>query len=178
MKIDDLRGRLPETAKDLRLNLSSVLKSEHLSPLQLYGTLVSCALAARNGDLLVAAEGEAAAHLSAEEIARAKAVGTTMVQNNVYYRFAHLADSEQFLQMPARLRMQALQGPESEIDRELWAIAVSAVTGCGLCITSHEKKLLAAGATREQIQDAVRVAAVVTATAAALDAEAAVASEA
>lgn len=173
MNIDDLRGRLPDTAKDMRLNLSSVLKSEHLTPQQIYGTLVSTALAARNTELLAAAETEASEHLSADEIARAKAVGTTMVMNNVYYRFAHLVGDEQYLQMPARLRMQQLNGPEPTVDRELWAIAVSAVSGCGMCITSHEQKLLAEGANRQQIQDVVRIAAVVASTAAALDAQSA-----
>ncbi|QDU84581.1 Alkyl hydroperoxide reductase AhpD [Planctomycetes bacterium Pla163] len=173
MNIEDLRARLPETAKDMRLNLSNIVRSEHLTERQLYGCLLATAFAARNRELLAAAEGEAATKLSPEDVALVKSVATTMSMNNVYYRFVHLVGNEQYSQMPARLRMQALGGgSEGKVDRELWSIAVSAVNGCGMCITSHEQVLTQHGATREMIQDAVRIAAVVAATAAALDAEA------
>jgi alkyl hydroperoxide reductase subunit D len=56
-------------------------------------------------------------------------------------------------------------------DFELWCLAVSAINGCGACIDSHEKVLLAAGFTAEQVQAAVRIAAVVHAVAATLDGE-------
>ncbi|MBS0281901.1 MAG: carboxymuconolactone decarboxylase family protein, partial [Proteobacteria bacterium] len=57
-------------------------------------------------------------------------------------------------------------------DFELWCLAVSAINGCGVCIDSHEKILRDAGFTAEQIQAAVRIAAVVHAIAATLDGEA------
>jgi len=48
---------------------------------------------------------------------------------------------------------------------------VSAINGCGVCIDSHEKVLRQAGLSTEQIQAAVRIAAVVHAVAATLDGE-------
>jgi alkyl hydroperoxide reductase subunit D len=62
------------------------------------------------------------------------------------------------------------------VDFELWSLAVSAVNGCGMCMESHEKVVRAAGLTAEQVQSAVRIAAVVHAVAATLDGEAALAS--
>jgi len=50
---------------------------------------------------------------------------------------------------------------------------VSAINGCGACIASHEKVVRAAGITAEQVQAAVRIAAVVHAVAVTLEAEAA-----
>ena len=58
-----------------------------------------------------------------------------------------------------------------KVDFELWCLAVSAINGCGVCIDSHEKILREAGLTAEQIQAAVRIAAVVHAVAATLDGE-------
>jgi alkyl hydroperoxide reductase subunit D len=55
----------------------------------------------------------------------------------------------------------------------LWSLAVSAINGCGLCITAHDKVVRAAGITAEQVQAAVRIAAVVHAVAVTLEAEAA-----
>ena len=68
--------------------------------------------------------------------------------------------------MPARLRMNILADPGiDKLDFELLSLAVSAVNGCGLCISSHEKKLRQHGFTREMIQSAVRIAATVHAVA-------------
>jgi lipoyl-dependent peroxiredoxin subunit D len=74
--------------------------------------------------------------------------------------------------MPARLRMNVMANPGVEkVDFELWSLAVSAINGCGMCIESHEHELRKAGVSAEQIQAAVRVAAVVHAIAAVLDGE-------
>jgi alkyl hydroperoxide reductase subunit D len=51
------------------------------------------------------------------------------------------------------------------LDFELISLAVSAVNGCGLCIVSHERKLRAEGVSREAVQSAVRIAAVIHAAA-------------
>jgi alkyl hydroperoxide reductase subunit D len=68
--------------------------------------------------------------------------------------------------MPARLRMNIIANPGIDrLDFELLSLAVSAVNGCGLCITSHERKLREAGVSRETVQSAVRIAAVIHAAA-------------
>jgi alkyl hydroperoxide reductase subunit D len=56
------------------------------------------------------------------------------------------------------------------VDFELWSLVVSAINGCGQCISSHEKVLLEKGVSEEMILAGVRIASVVHATAAALDA--------
>ncbi len=170
MSLDKIKDRLPDTAKDLRINLGNLTTSEHLSPRQLYGTLVATAFTARNPELLAAVEAESAGKLSPEDRELAKSIATTMGMNNVYYRFKHLVEKPDYQKLPARLRMQALGHPaDDKIDRELWALAVSAVNGCGMCIQAHEEVLRKAETSPETIHDAVRVAAVVFATAIALD---------
>lgn len=47
---------------------------------------------------------------------------------------------------------------------ELASLAVSAVNGCATCVGLHEQSLLAEGISEDQVFDAVRLAAVVTAT--------------
>jgi alkyl hydroperoxide reductase subunit D len=56
-----------------------------------------------------------------------------------------------------------------KLDFELLSLAVSAINGCGLCVSSHEKKLRQHGYTREMIQSAVRIAATVHAVAGVLE---------
>jgi alkyl hydroperoxide reductase subunit D len=89
-----------------------------------------------------------------------------MGMNNVYYRFLHLVEDAEYQTMPARLRMNIIGNPGiDKLDFELLSLAVSAVNGCGLCITSHERKLREGGISREMIQSAVRIASVVHAVA-------------
>ena len=97
-----------------------------------------------------------------------------MGMNNIYYRFLHLVEDEEYQTMPARLRMNVIGNPGiDQLDFELLSLAVSAVNGCGLCITSHERKLREEGVSREAVQSAVRIAAVIHAVAGVLEYQAA-----
>jgi len=176
MTIETIRDLIPDYAKDLKLNLSSVLAEEGLSEQQRWGTLLASALASRNAALIQAVAGEAQTHLSPEAIKAAKAAASIMAMNNIYYRFAHLASDPDYSSMPARLRMSVIGNPGVEkADFELWSLAVSAINGCGRCIDAHEQVLRKAGFSREAIQQAVRIAAITHAVAATLAGEASLA---
>jgi alkyl hydroperoxide reductase subunit D len=173
MSLEALRNRLPDYAKDLRLNLGSLAAEPSLTPQQLAGTFVASALASRNAEVTAALVAEFAPRLSPEALNAAKAAAAVMGMNNVYYRFAHLVGGD-YPSMPAKLRMNVMARPGVEkVDFELWSLAVSAINGCGMCMESHEKVVLQGGLSKEQVQAAVRIAAVVHAAAAALDGEAA-----
>jgi alkyl hydroperoxide reductase subunit D len=172
MSIESLKNALPEYARDLKLNLSSAAAEAALTDQQRWGALVATAIASRNGAVIRAVEAEAAAKLSPEAFASAKTAAAIMAMNNVYYRFVHLVGQDDYRTMPARLRMNALAKPGVEkADFELWSLAVSAVNGCGMCLESHEKVLRDHGVSREAIQAAARIAAVVHAVAVTLEAE-------
>lgn len=171
MSIESLKSALPEYAKDLKLNLSSVAAEAALTEQQRWGALVATAIAARNGAVIRAVEAEARGKLAPEALAAAKTAAAIMGMNNVYYRFLHLVGDAEYQSMPARLRMNVIGNPGIDrLDFELLSLAVSAVNGCGLCITSHEKKLRSHGVTREAIQSAVRIGAVIHAVAGVLEA--------
>ncbi len=173
MSIETIRSWIPDYAKDLRLNLGSLASETLLTPQQQAGTFIASALASRNAAVIRAIMAEFAPKLSAEALTAAKAAAAIMAMNNVYYRFVHLAGGD-YAAMPARLRMNVIGKPGVEkVDFELWSLAVSAVNGCGMCIESHEKVVRAAGLTTEQVQAAVRIAAVVHAVAAIVEGEAA-----
>jgi alkyl hydroperoxide reductase subunit D len=176
MTIEAIKSALPDYAKDLRLNLSSLLSDAVLTEQQRWGTLLATSLAARNPALIAAIAGEAAQHLSPAAIDAAKAAASIMAMNNIYYRFTHLASDPDYATMPARLRMNVIANPGvDKLDFELWSLAVSAINGCGRCIDAHDQVLRKAGVTREAIQQAVRIASVVHAVAATLDGEASLA---
>ncbi len=170
MSIEALKEKLPEYAKDLKLNLGSLSNDQTLSEQQLWGTFLASALAGRNAVVIREVEAEAAQKLSPEALNAAKAAASIMAMNNIYYRFVHLVSNKDYQTMQAKLRMQVMANPGVEkADFELWSTAVSAINGCGMCMDGHEANLRKEGLTSEQIQTAVRVASTVHAVAATLD---------
>jgi alkyl hydroperoxide reductase subunit D len=171
MSLEALRNRLPEYAKDLKLNLGSLSTEPVLSQQQLAGTFVASAIASRNAEVTKAIVAEFAPKLSAEALTAAKAAAGIMGMNNIYYRFVHLVGGD-YATLPAKLRMNVIGKPGVEkVDFELWSLAVSAINGCGMCMESHEKVVKHGGLSTEQVQASVRIAAVVHAVAGVLEAE-------
>jgi alkyl hydroperoxide reductase subunit D len=172
MSIESLKAALPDYAKDLKLNLSNVLTTPGLTEQQIWGTAVAAAVAARNPAVRDAVLAEARSKLSPQALDAAKAAAAIMGMNNVYYRFTHLVSSADYRTMPAKLRMNVIGNPGVDrLDFELWSLAVSALNGCGMCLDAHEKEVLAKGASRETVQNVVRIASVIHGIAVALEAE-------
>ncbi|MGB9153100.1 MAG: carboxymuconolactone decarboxylase family protein [Alphaproteobacteria bacterium] len=169
MSVEALRDLMPETAKDIRLNLSKVLSEDGapgLSQKQILGTALAAAYATREPQVIAALTAEASALLSAEEIAASKAAATIMAMNNIYYRFIHLAADDEIKKMPANLRMQVIANPGvPKLDFEIFALAVSAINGCGMCMESHMHEIVKAGLSKQGVQSAIRIAAVINASA-------------
>jgi alkyl hydroperoxide reductase subunit D len=171
MSLEALSARIPDFAKDVRLNLSSMLRDEALSDERKWGLLLACAIATRNAEVAKAAEVDAKANLTPAALNAARAAACMMAMNNIYYRFTHLASNKDYAKLPAKLRMQVIGAPG--VDKatfELWSLAVSAINGCGMCIDSHELVLREHGVTTEEIHTAARFAAIVQSVAVAIEA--------
>ncbi len=165
--LEQLLESVPTYAKDLKLNLSSVLRQAELTPQQTWGTAVGAAYASGNQAIYRAILDEAAKAVSNETIESAKAAAAIMGMNNVYYRFLDLSENEKYSTIPARLRMNVNRTHGADpLDFELWSLAVSAINGCGKCIVAHERKLQEKNVSEEVIAAAVRIASVVRALAA------------
>ena len=173
--MDALRDRIPDYARDLRLNLSSVLTTQGapgLSEPQLWMTALASAIASRNAELARAVEAAATEKLEPVQVEAARAAAAIMGMNNVYYRFLHLVEDDEYAKLPARLRMNVIGSPGiDKADFELMSLAVSAVNGCGKCVASHERILRQHELGREAVQSAVRIASVIHAVAGVLDYE-------
>jgi alkyl hydroperoxide reductase subunit D len=180
MPIDTLIDGLPNYAKDLKLNYSTLVRQNNeLTAQQLWGTVVASAIASRNAELTAGALEEGAKHLTPQALEAAKAAAAVMGMNNIYYRFLHLTSNEKYSTLPARLRMNVMRTHGVDhIDFELWALAVSAINGCGKCVDSHEKVVREKDTSEETILAIVRVASVLHAIGAVLDTERVAAPEA
>lgn len=173
MTISELKSRIPDYARDLRLNLDSVFAetgAPGLSQKQIGLIALASAIAARHAPLVAAIETEAAKHASTQELDGARTAAAIMAMNNVYYRFTHLVEDKEYATLRAGLRMNAMANPGCDkLDFELCSLAVSAINGCGACMDSHEKTLKKHGVSAQAIQSAARIAAVVHAVAVTLE---------
>ena len=173
MSLPEIKSSIPDYAKDLRLNLESVLSeagAPGLSAKQISLIALSSAIAARYQPLTHALDAEAAKVASAAELDGARTAAALMAMNNVYYRFTHLVGEPEYQTLRAGLRMNAMANPGCDkIDFELCSLAVSAINACGKCIDSHEQTLRKHGVSVQAIQSAARIAAVVQAVAVTLE---------
>lgn len=176
MALADLKSALPDYAKDLKLNLGSVIGNSELPQQQLWGAVLACAIASRSTIVLRELEPEARKELTEEAYTAAKSAAAVMAMNNVFYRTRHLLTDPEYGTLRAGLRMNVIGNPGvAKTDFELWSLAVSAINGCGQCLDSHEQVLRKAGVDRETIQEVVKIASVLQAVGTTLEAEAALA---
>jgi alkyl hydroperoxide reductase subunit D len=152
--------------RDLKLNLTSTLTSEHLNTKECALIALSTAINNNNKPLTIYftkyAEEQGA---TAAEIGEAAGCASLLASNNVFYRFRHFTQKEKYTQIPARIRMQLMMKPVTGKEFfELMSLAISAVNGCEMCVNAHEDSLIKLGTVEERIFDAVRIASLVTAT--------------
>lgn len=160
--LDELRARLPDAARDIKVNLQTVLRAGTLDPEQVLGVALACAHAARCPALAEALEADSRVSEVLKEDAKAAAV--LMAMN---YRSRHLLGAAYADKSP-RLRMQRMASVAQRADFELCCLAVSALLGCPTCLVSHEASCLRHGLSDEHVHEAVRIAAVINAAAVAL----------
>ena len=162
--VEQIRASIPEPARDIRINLQSVLQSGVLTVAQKWGVAIATAANAKDQALVDALVTDALAEVSPAVIDDAFAAASLMAMNNVYYRFRATVGKESYASMPARLRMARLAAPATnKLDFELFCLAVSAVNGCATCVAAHEAAVTKGGLSEERVHDAVRVAAVAAA---------------
>jgi alkyl hydroperoxide reductase subunit D len=177
MSLTEIKSSIPDHARDLRLNLDSVLTetgAPGLTQKQIGLVALASAIASRHEPLVAAVTAEAAQHASVQELDGARTAAAIMAMNNVYYRFTHLVEDKEYATLRAGLRMNAMANPGCDkLDFELCSLAVSAINGCGMCMDSHEKTLRKHDVSAQAVQSAVRIAAVVHAAAVTLEQSAA-----
>lgn len=171
--LENLRQALPDYARDIKLNLGTLLGAEgapELTKAQKWGAALAAAIASRNGDLTRAIEQEALTATDAKTVEAAKTAATIMAMTNVYYRTIHMVDDQDLSRLPAGLRMNGIaRHGISQADFELFGLSASAVKGCEGCIKAHVNGARKHDVSLPAIQAVLRIAAVVHAAATVFD---------
>jgi alkyl hydroperoxide reductase subunit D len=169
--LNTLKERIPDYAKDVRLNLDAVLARSSLDAADALGAGLAAAYAARSKPLIDAIRNSGA--LSDVDVNAVLSAAALMGMNNVWYPYIEMADDPDLKTQRAELRMNAY-ATHGGVDKkrfELFALSASIVGKCHFCVQSHYKMLKENGFTAQQLRDVGRIAAVITAAALVLDAE-------
>lgn len=169
--VESLRAVLPEAARDISLNLESVLSQSSLELPARWGVAVASGFATRHRVLAEALVRDAErVGIDAAVLDDALAASALMGMSNVVFRFRHTV-GKSYLEKPVRLRMNRKVRPRSShLHFELFSLAVSAINGCEACVLEHEKNVTESGMSEDNVHDAVRIAATIAATAVSLEA--------
>lgn len=158
-----ITDKIPDTAKDIRLNIESVIARSSLAPEDALGIALAAAFATKN-NFLVSIFKQNMPELHANAALTAAAL---MGMNNVWYPFVEMADDEELKTMRAELRMNAYatNGGVEKKQFEAYALSASIVGKCHFCVKSHYQLLKKEGLSAQQLRDIGRIAAVINATA-------------
>ncbi len=171
--LNEIKARIPDYAKDVRLNMDAVIARSSLPATQALGAALAAAFAAKSPALVAAfraqmPEADANAALTAASI---------MGMTNAWYSYIDMADDAQLKTLPAQLRMNAYQnhGGTTRRSFELYALSASIVGKCRFCVSAHVDVLRKEGASETELRDIGRIAAVVNSAAQLLAVDAAAA---
>ena len=162
---EKLKNTVGDFAKDIRLNLDTIISPEGTPGLtqdQRLGIILSCAYHSERREMILAIQSDLIAMVSKDLVEAAKAAATIMAMNNVYYRSIHLSEDSDLSVLPAKLRMNVIGKPGiPKIDFELMCLAVSAIEGCGKCIQAHVNEARKAQISTDGIHSALRISSVI-----------------
>ncbi|KVF25406.1 carboxymuconolactone decarboxylase [Burkholderia vietnamiensis] len=170
--IDSIKARIPDYAKDIRLNLDGTISRSSLEGNDAVGVALAAAFATKS-TVLVKTIREAGV-LSPEETNAALTAAALMGMNNTWYPYVEMADDADLKTQRAELRMGAYAS-HGGVDKrrfEMYALAASIVGKCHFCVQSHYALLKnEQGMTTTQLRDVGRIASVINAAAQVIAAE-------
>jgi alkyl hydroperoxide reductase subunit D len=163
--LNTIKTRIPDYAKDVRLNLDAAVARSSLPPREALGVALAAAYASGSPFLVDAIRGSGT--LDPADVHASLAAAALMGMNNVWYPYVEMAEDPELATLRPELRMNVYAN-HGGVDRrafEMWALAASIVGKCKFCVASHYKLLKDNGVTAQQLRDVGRIAAVVNAAA-------------
>jgi alkyl hydroperoxide reductase subunit D len=163
--VNQLKARIPDYAKDVRLNLDAVLLRSALPQDEAVGAALAAAFAAKSDDIVKAIND--AGILAESDRQGVLAAAAVMGMTNVWYSYIDQAGDEELAKQQAQLRMNVYANHAGVGPRkfELWALSASLIGKCKFCISAHVAELKKAGMSSSELRDVGRIAAVINAVA-------------
>ena len=164
MTLDDLKNSIPDFAKDVKINLSSLVMNSEYDDELVYGCAYASSLALGNNDIASVFEKECSIRFGREFIESIKATVTVMSLNNVWYKYRDSMPTTEMKMAPQKMRVNIMAN-YAGIDKILFeslSLCVSAINGCTFCVKAHSDLLLENDKTKDYILNIGRIASVIS----------------
>jgi alkyl hydroperoxide reductase subunit D len=158
--VDQLKEAIPDYAKDIRLNLDSVVNRSALDKEEAEACALAAAVATGNGKIVSILLGSIE---NETERDAAITAASLMSMTNTWYPYVEMVGGG-LDGIPPQLRMNAIagHGGTTKARFEAYSLAASIVGKCHFCVKAHFDTLKAEGYTTDQLRDIGRIAAVMT----------------
>ncbi len=160
MTLKELKSQIPKFGRDIAANLDSVLSeagSPGLTRKQIWGAALACAFSTGSKDLISAVQAEG--NFDDQTVNGCKTAASMMAMNNVYFRAMHMIGDAELGKLPPRLAMSSLGDPGvPNADFQIMCMAVSAIGGCGVCMTMKLADCRKLGIPDQGVQSALQIA--------------------
>lgn len=157
--VEDIKNRIPDYAKDMRLNLDTIANRSTLDQDVVKGICLAAAFAAGNKQLT----DEIANHCDDETRNAAFTAASLMAMTNMWYPYVEMTGDPDLKGLPPGLRMNAIMshGGTTKVKFESYSLAASIVGRCHFCVKAHYDTLKKEGMSIDQLRDVGRTAAIV-----------------
>jgi len=161
--INKLKQQIPDYAKDIRLNLDSVIAKSTLDKNIVLGCALASAFANKNKFLVK--EIRNSGLIEENYVEAALTASSLMAMNNTWYPYVEMTKDPELKTLPPGLRMNAYAS-HGNIDKnhfEMFTLAASIVGKCHFCIESHYGLLKKAGISIQDLKEIGKIASIITA---------------
>ena len=166
VNLDDVKNSIPEFAKDIKLNFSSLIINSEEDDELLLGCAYASALALDSQGLISVFENEARARVSDDFIQAVKSTVAIMTLNNIWYKYRDSLPNGEMKTAAQRMRVNIMRD-HAGLNKTLFesiSLCISAVNGCTFCVKAHSNLLLDNGKSKDYVLNIGRIASVIVAT--------------
>tara|TARA_B110000438_G_C15693601_1_gene597882 strand:+ start:58 stop:594 length:537 start_codon:yes stop_codon:yes gene_type:complete len=161
--LEDIKNSIPEFAKDIKLNFSSVIMNSTHEDNLVYGCAYACSLSLGNVAIAKIFEEECRSKLSDDFVNSIKSTVSIMTMNNTWYKYRDAMPSIKMKVGPQKLRVNVM-GNHAGLDKLLFesiSLCVSAINGCQFCVKAHSQLLIDEGKSKDYVLEIGRIASVI-----------------
>ena len=166
MTLNDLKNSIPDFAKDVKLNFSSLIINSEYDEELVYGCAYASSLAIGDNHIASVFEEECRNRFGGEFIESVKATVIVMSLNNIWYKYRDSLPNGEMKTAAQRMRVNIMRDHAglNKILFESISLCISAVNGCTFCVKAHSNLLLDNGKSKDYVLNIGRIASVIVAT--------------
>ena len=165
LTLDDLKNKVPEFAKDVKLNFSSLIINSEYDQELVYGCAYASSLVLGDRDLSNIFENECIKRFDTNFVESIKGTVSIMTLNNIWYKYRDAMPNSEMKMGSQKMRVNIMAN-HAGLDKILFesiSLCVSAINGCTFCVKAHSDLLMKNDKSKEYVFNIGRIASVITA---------------